>query len=251
MDSTNIKDNKDYFEDEYVRQYKQYFNRIDDEIAFEFDTVNTELFTEMFLNDKRQPSICDFATNRQFEIYDVPVLQACSKDKDKIMYKTCHMVEDMCWFFNYLPKSEINRMVRCLFWLIKEGLKNYGYVQVPGFGKFCTYDRPSVVRYNMSTGERYTTRRMKLKRNIDFTPFPAMQYFITPRDILHMRIGSNGVSETREFPLLFNSFVYEKRHRRQGQLLMQNVFDREFKYQGYSDSYITAIYNGEIEDEQD
>jgi nucleoid DNA-binding protein len=201
------------------------------------------LFTDLMLFDKRRPTRKTVVRNQEYEIFDIPALEACSKNKNKESYTAGHLAEDLAWFFKYLPKTECVRIVRVLLWLLTEALKNYGFITLSEFGSFFVYDKPSPIRYDINTNNVFTTRRMKLKRTILFKPSSKLNLKISPRDIIHNRIDS---SKSVDIPSLFESFVYEKRHRKQGKILCQTVFDLEFKYLGYSDEYIKALMNKEI-----
>ena len=209
--------------------------------------VPSELFTRMMVDDVRRPTKYSCATHREWEDFDIPALEACSKNPDKTSYTAGHLVEDLCWFFKYLPKTELNRMVRTVLWLLQEALKNYGYVNLSEFGNFISYDRASKNRYSMTTGEKFKARRMKLIRTIDFRPAPVLKHIVTPRDLIHncLDLDTKSISNNNTVEM-FNNFVAEKRHRRQGELLAQTVFDLDFKYLGYSDDYIRAVTAKEV-----
>lgn len=209
--------------------------------------VPAELFTRMVVDDLRQPTKYTCAVNREWADFDIPALEACSKNPDKNAYTAGHLVEDLCWFFKYLPKTELNRAVRVVIWLLQEALKNYGYVSLSEFGTFYSYDRASKSRYSITTGEKFSTRRMKLIRTVDFRPSSVLMNILTPRDLIHncLDLDTKSISDKNTVEM-FNNFVYEKRHRSQGRLLVQRVFDLEFKYLGYSDAYIRAVINKEI-----
>lgn len=209
--------------------------------------VPTELFTRMMVEDLRQPTKLTCATHREWEDFDIPALEACSKNADKTAYTAGHLVEDLCWFFKYLPKTELNRAVRTMIWLLQEALKNYGYVTLSEFGSFYSYDRASKNRYSITTGEKFSARRMKLIRTVDFRPASVLMNILTPRDLIHncLDLDTKSISD-KNVVEMFNNFVYEKRHRSQGYLLAQTVFDLDFKYLGYSDAYIRAVIAKEV-----
>lgn len=209
--------------------------------------VPSELFTRMLVEDLRKPAKHTCSTHREWKDFDIPALEACSKNPDKQAYTAGHLVEDLCWFFKYLPKTELNRAVRIIIWLLQEALKNYGYVALSEFGSFYSYDRASKNRYSITTGEKFSTRRMKLIRTVDFKPSSVLMNILTPRDLIHNCLDLDTKSITdKNIVEMFNNFVYEKRHRSQGCLLAQTVFDLDFKYLGYSDAYIRAVIAKEI-----
>lgn len=211
--------------------------------------VPSELFTRMMTDDLRHPTKFSCASHREWEDFDIPALEACSKNADKTSYTAGHLVEDLCWFFKYLPKTELNRAVRTIIWLLQEALKNYGYVTLSEFGTFISYDRASKNRYSMATGEKFKTRRMKLIRTVDFKPASVLMNIVTPRDLIHncLDLDTKSIGDRNTIEM-FNNFVAEKRHRSQGKLLAQTVFDLDFKYLGYSDDYIRAVINREVKE---
>lgn len=210
--------------------------------------VDTSVFSDNILHKRQDVNNDCLATNRRFDLYDFPNLHACSKNNDKKVYKPGHLIADLQRFFKYMPQDELNRLVNVISWLLAESLKNYGYVFLPNFGKFRTYNRTFPVYFNVGTGEKYAKPQFKLGRKIEFQPASFLQALVTPRSMRYMSTTGTHDSQ-RLFPPLFDSFVHEKRHRRRGQLYMQDAYDTMFREIPYSDEYYRALAVKEIKDE--
>lgn len=211
-----------------------------------FDTL--DLFTPVVAKDFRKPTNLDIKTNRSFDLWDIPSLEACSKNSEKLGYGLKHLIRDINYFVNYLPPSEINRIVKVIIWLLCEAMKNYGFVYLTDFGSFRAYDRITPVRYNLHTGKSYSTRRMKLSRKIEFKPNGFLLGLITPRSIRYSAVLTVR-QRLATWPGLFSSFVTNKKQQLRGKYLVQNAFTRDWVSLGYSPEYAIMLALGEIKDE--
>lgn len=209
---------------------------------------DTAIFNKVILKNCSDYNLDDIRTNRSFDKYDFPNLEACSLNSHKKSYVTANLIKDLSKFFKYIPKDELNRLVHTFFWLLSEALKNYGHLHFRNFGRFTTYDKLTKYIYNVGTGEKYSNNKYKINRQIHFQPHPQLRELITPRNLRYMGLNEHAATE-KTWPGYFGSFVAEKKHRRKGQLLFQEAYDAMFHAVPYSPEYVRALAVKEIRDE--
>lgn len=191
---------------------------------------------------KFRPNLSQAEKNRQFNVYQFPFLEASSRNPDKKFYHRTHLAHDLAHFFRYLPLTEIRRMTYVMIWLLKEALKNYGVLIIPGFGTFALFDKPVRETHQAFCAFKWAAPRYRLSRTIEFYPSNLLVNIVTPRDTKHM--GFEGKYERSQYiPEMFGSFVDEKIHRYRGRIFIQDVFDRQWNWLGYSDEYAKEQFN--------
>lgn len=189
-----------------------------------------------------RPRFEQSSKNRQFDVYRFDSLEASSKRPHKKFYSLRHFHRDMAQFFTYLPLTEVRRMVHCFVWLMKEALKNYGWLVIPGFGTFCLFDKPLRETHKAFSRQRWSAIRHRLRRSIEFYPSTHLHNIVTPRTTLFM--GFEGKYNRAQYiPEMFGSFVDERIHRYRGRLFFQDVFDKQWNWLGYSDDAIQEYRN--------
>lgn len=194
-----------------------------------------------------RPQIHNLSKNRQFDIYHFPSLQASSKNSTKLRYSRNHLREDLCVFFPYLPKQEVQRMVYVFTWLIKEALKNYGNVCLPEVGTFYMFDRPVRETHRAFTSQKWSQARYRIIRKIDFFPSKHLYNICTPRDLIHM--GFEGKYNRAQYiPDMFGSFVDERIHRYRGRIFLTDVFTKHWEWLGYEDDCLRELRNLNVYD---
>ena len=185
---------------------------------------------------KFRPRLYQAERNQQFDVYQFPFLEASSRNPQKRRYTRPHLMHDLAHFFRYLPLTEIRRMSLVFTWLLKEAIKNYGCLVIPGFGTFAMFDKPVRETHQAYSSFKWAAPRYRLNRTVEFFPAVQLMNIVTPRDTKHM--GFEGKYEKSQYvPEMFGSFVEEKIHRYRGRLFIQDVFDRQWTWLGYSDEY--------------
>lgn len=218
--------------------------------------VDTSVFSPTMLEHVQTRTLGkDAVNNRAFDRYHYPNLEASGLHEDKKEYRAEHLAKDLGFFFRYLSLKECNRITNTIIWLINEALKNYGNVSLRGLGKWFTANRLKATYFNAATGQRYVKKRWKLHRQIEFQPSRRMKYLTTPRDLRYC--GLYDISDKADdapmpqhtaWPHYFWTFVEEKKHRRLGQMLIQEGVNAEHRDVPYSEEYLRALATGEIYD---
>ena len=138
--------------------------------------------------------------------------------------------------------TEIRRMSLVMIWLMKEALKNYGCLVMPGFGTFAMFDKPVRETHQAFSSFKWAAPRYRLNRTVEFYPAVQLMNIVTPRDTKHM--GFEGKYEKSQYvPEMFGSFVEEKIHIYRGRVFFQQVFDRQWTWLGYSEEYAQEQFN--------
>lgn len=209
----------------------------------EFDQEEYDEWNTFILEDWTfRPTLKDSAKNKQFDVYRFDLLEASGRNPDKTRYSRTHLQHDLCHFFRYLPLSEVRRMTYVFTWLLKEALKNYGCLCIPGFGTFFMYDKPVREVRQAFCSKKWAARRHRLARSIEFFPSQHLYNICVPRTVKFM--GFEGKYNKSQFiPSMFDSFVDEKIHRRRGRLFFQDVFDKQWTWLGYSEEYTKEQIN--------
>lgn len=178
--------------------------------------------------------------NRMFSIASFPTLHCDGRDSEKKVYHQKHLIEDLSFFVNYLPKAEIARICNVLVFLFSEALKNYGELQLKDFGSFKMFDKIRPTTRDIRTNVRFTGARYKLSRGVWFSPATQLLGVITPRCI---RWGdfTNRSQMNYVWPNLFRLFNCAKKHALRGKYLVQDVFKRDFTPLGYSQEYVDLL----------
>lgn len=199
----------------------------------EYDTWNDYIKEDWSF----RPRLEDVANNRQFDVYRFENLECSCMNKNKLKYNRPHLIHDLAVFFKYLPLSEIKRLSLVLTWILKEAIKNYGALTIPGFGTFAMFDKPIREKRQAFNSKKWAATRHRLCRSIEFYPSISLMNIVVPRDVKFM--GFEGrYNKSQYIPSMFDSFVDEKIHRRRGRLFFQNVFDKQWTWMGYSKEYI-------------
>ena len=189
-----------------------------------------------------RPNLSMVSKNRQFDTYCFYCLEASKKNPDKKRYARSHLQHDLSHFFRYLPLSEIRRMTYVVTWLMKEALKNYGCLVIPGFGTFAVFDKPLKETHQAFCGKKWIAPRYRLRRSIEFYPSTHLYNLIVPRNTKFM--GFEGRYNRSQYILsMFDSYVEEKVHRLRGRIFFQDVFDKQWSWLGYSDLYARESMN--------
>lgn len=209
----------------------------------DFTQQEYELWNDYIKEDwKFRPNFSQVEKNQQFDVYQFPFLEASSRNPNKKYYYRTHLAHDLAHFFRYLPLTEIRRMTYVMVWLLKEALKNYGCLVLPGFGTFALFDKPVRETHQAFCAFKWAAPRYRLHRTVEFYPSPHLMNIVSPRDTKHM--GFEGKYERSQYiPEMFGSFVDEKIHRYRGRIFIQDVFDRQWNWLGYSDEYIIEQMN--------
>lgn len=168
---------------------------------------------------------------------------------DKGLYTKGDLVNDLNIFFNYLPESEVNRMVNAMVWCMTTALKNRGGIDIKDFAIITveekTYDRELTQVTKDKFGVPKRVVRAPKKRYFVFREYPQLKAVVVPRtpDFFpgHERTWFTWKVSATNHP------YYYARHWRRGALYMQQVFDKTFEYSGYTDEYIEMAQSGIIE----
>lgn len=189
------------------------------------------------------------------EPYRIPGCR-CQKALDEIepeerfdtgLYTKGDLTHDLSIFVNYLPESEIRRIVECAFWCLSTAMKDRGGLDIKDFARITTLEKDmpdSTVAVKDKFGVPQQVPKAKKKRYIKFSMYPQLKSLICPRtkDFFpgHERtFYIDRVSATN------HPYFYAK-HWRRGALLLQSVFDKTFEYTGYTDEYISMAEQGII-----
>lgn len=168
---------------------------------------------------------------------------------DKGMYTKGDLANDMNIFFNYLPESEVNRMVNCFFWCLATALKNRGKVDIKDFALFMVEERKIKDTITQSVrgplGIPRRVRRAPIMRFITLREYPQLKSVILPRSKDYFA-GTERTWYTWKLSAT-NQPYYYARHWRRGALFLQQVFDKTFEYTGYTDEYLEMAEKGVIE----
>ena len=194
---------------------------------------------------KFRPTFAQAERNQQFDVYRFPSLEASSRNHTKKYYTRTHLMHDLAHFFRYLPMTEIRRMSLVMIWLMKEALKNYGCLVIPGFGTFAMFDKPVRETHQAFSSFKWAAPRYRLNRTVEFYPSCNLMNIVTPRDTKHM--GFEGKYEKSQYvPEMFGSVVEEKLHIYRGRVFFQQVFDKQWTWLGYSEEYAQEQFNQAI-----
>lgn len=182
--------------------------------------------------------------------YKVAESQRPAQPRRPRTYILADLKHDLSKFITYLPHSEIARIVNTIFWITTEALRNYGQVYYDKFGEFY------VTETNMSENFAHSFNEMMMPvpgakpkhfttlRNVRFRPSIYMKTLIAP--LCKKYFWSIDNMYKRRISLaraIYNTF----RHYRYGCLNLQEAFDKDFHYTGYSDEYIQAMDLGIID----
>ena len=168
---------------------------------------------------------------------------------DRGLYTKGDLVNDLNIFFNYLPESEVSRMVNVMIWCLSTGLKNRGGIDLKDFAVITveekTYSRPLTQVTRDCFGVAKRVSRAPKKRYFVFREYPQLKAVVVPRtpDFFpgHERTWFTWKVSATNHP------YYYARHWRRGALYMQQVFDKTFEYTGYTDEYIEMAQSNIIE----
>ena len=240
------------FKDDAARQYmrtlfkksQKHFREIHNaKWKPEFTQEEYEKWNDYIKEDwKFRPTFAQAERNQQFDVYRFPFLEASSRNPKKKYYTRTHLMHDLAHFFRYLPLVEIRRMSLVMIWLLKEALKNYGCLVIPGFGTFAMFDKPVRETHQAYSSFRWAATRHRLNRTVEFFPSYHLMNIVTPRDTKHM--GFEGKYEKSQYvPEMFGSFVDENIHIYRGRIFIQDVFDKQWTWLGYSEEYAREQMN--------
>ena len=164
------------------------------------------------------------------------------------MYTQKDLVHDMGQAFDYLPNTEVERMVRCFFWMITEGIRTYGYVNMAYFGAWTAFKRKRDMRHDSAVGLRdnwtvvnkytfkYDPNYEWFKTNLTFKPTINLLSVCSPTN--KYWFGGLSYKDGRR-PSLFRNLTCLFLHYKQGRLMFkQHAFNKHFDYLGYTDDYL-------------
>lgn len=146
------------------------------------------------------------------------------------------MIRDMAKVFNYIPYSEIYRMLQCLVWMMTEGLKIHGRVKLNGF---CTIDvtrytnSKEMYRFNsiVDINRKYTQKgRIRISRKVRSLINPLSPYYLAVDD---------NEAPFIKFRSMTGSINLHKHHYRRGKILLsEKPFEpKSLQYIGYSKAF--------------
>lgn len=169
--------------------------------------------------------------------------------RDNGMYTKGDLVNDLNIFFNYLPTAEVNRLVNATIWCLSTGLKNRGGIDLRDFAVITTAEKTYPVGTTQVVKDKFgiphRVPRSTKRRYFMFREYPQLKALVSPRTPEYFP-GNERTFFTWKVSATNHPFFY-KRHWARGAYLLQQVFDKTFKYTGYTEEYMDLIDQNIIE----
>lgn len=165
--------------------------------------------------------------------------------KENQAYSTTDLVEDLWTALEYLPRTEVTRIVNMLFWFIKEALRTHSIVFLREFGTFSnTYEgKTREYIYGRLLNKLYMPEYYMLKypngglhkAHINFSATKSFMCTLRP---LHRHWFAQLASKNNDQLSMYRAFIETYVHYRKAKVLFeQKPFNRQLDFLGYTDEF--------------